>query len=139
VQTCLNQRMVEGSVLPATGHKREPGEICEHRSFPILTVEPEERAFLRKGVDSQMSTNSRQSLAQFLPILPVASVPETAEPVIAMGLSNRCARPDHFPTLASPVARSTHLVQSAKGWGKSSVWGKARCRAASRVPSIPQT
>jgi hypothetical protein len=118
VQTRLDQRMIEGAVLFATGHKREACQIREHRSGPILAVKPEECALRWELIRCEIARDRSQSLAQFLPVMAVATVPETAEPLVRVGLRNRCARPDHFPALASPVAGSTHVIQSAKGRGQ---------------------
>lgn len=46
VQTRLNQRMIEQVIVFATGHKRETSHIGEHNPIAILSIEPEQRAFL---------------------------------------------------------------------------------------------
>ena len=79
------------------------------------------------------------ALTQFLPVAPVASVAKRAEPVETVGLTDDGARPHDLPALAPRVARGTHVIQPAKGRRQSSVWGKARWRAASRVPSMSKT
>ena len=72
-------------------------------------------------------------MPQFFPISSVPSVPETAEPLIAVRLRNRCPRPDDFSPLAAAVARRTDLIQSAKsgrkivGLGKSALAGSFPC------------
>ena len=48
----------------------------------------------------------------------VPFVSETAEPMIAMGLRNRCARANNLPAVAASVARGAHVIQPAKGWRK---------------------
>src|SRR5579875_1182690 len=45
----------------------------------------------------------------------VASVAKRAEPLIAVGLTDRRARANHLAALASSVSRSTHVIQSTKG------------------------
>jgi hypothetical protein len=57
-----------------------------------------------------------KTLAQFHAIAPVASVPKTAEPLETMGLTDDRAGPHHLPAFAPGVARSTDLIQPAKGW-----------------------
>ena len=102
--------MIEQAIFFAARHKREPSHIGKHGSSAILPIEPQQRAFLRKVGGNQISANGREAPSQFLSISTVAPIPETAEPLITMCLRNRCARPDHFPTLAAPVARSTHVI-----------------------------
>jgi hypothetical protein len=46
VQTGLNQRVIEQAIVFAPSHKRKTGEIGEHGSIAILSIEPEQRAFL---------------------------------------------------------------------------------------------
>jgi hypothetical protein len=46
MQTRLDQRMIEGSILFATRHKREARQISKHGSRAVLAVEPEEGACL---------------------------------------------------------------------------------------------
>ncbi len=66
MQTCLNERMIEDAVLFAADHKRKASYIGEHSSRAILPVEPQQRAFLRKVVGSQIPANGGDPLAQFL-------------------------------------------------------------------------
>ena len=66
----------------------------------------------------EILVNGSQALAQFRSIQPIASVPETAEPLVTMGLIYRAPCSDHLPTLAAPIARRTHVIQPATGWGK---------------------
>jgi hypothetical protein len=55
-------------------------------------------------------------------------------------LRYRCSRPDHFSAFATPIARCQRRASNRRNaGGKSSPWGKARWRAASRVPSISKT
>jgi hypothetical protein len=118
VQTRLNERMIEQVIVFATGHKREPSHIREHCPIPILSVEPQQGAFLWEPIGSQILTNGRKPLAQFLPIAPVSPTPETAEPLIAMRLRNGCPCSDDFPPLAARVSRCTHVIQSTKRRGQ---------------------
>src|SRR2546430_11760999 len=64
----------------------------------------------------QIVPNSGQRSAQFLPVVSIASVAETTEPVGTMGLRDDGARPDDFPALASGVARRTDLGQATLCW-----------------------
>ena len=114
MQTGLNERMVEHTIFFATGDKGEPSQIGKHRSGPIQTIEPHQRAFLWKLVCRQILANSRESFAQFLSISPVPPVSEPPEPLRTVRLRHRCPRPDHFPAFATPVARRADVIQSAK-------------------------
>ena len=113
VQTRLNEWVIEHGVVFATGHEREASEIGEHGSSSILAVEPQQRVRKVELIGSEIPTNGGERLLQFLSISPIAPIPETAEPLITMRLRNRCACPNNLPTLASGVARSTDLIQSA--------------------------
>src|SRR6266849_2111630 len=110
MQTHLNQRMIKHTVFFASGHTSEASEIGEHHAQAILPIKPYQRAFWWKLVCCQIPTNGDKSLAQFFSVLPIAPVPETAEPLITMCLRNGCTCPDHFPALAAPVARSTDVI-----------------------------
>src|SRR2546425_9159578 len=65
-----------------------------------------------------IATDDHERASQFLPVLPVASVSETAEPLRGMGLRNDGAGMNNFPTLAPGVASSTDLIQATLGRGQ---------------------
>src|SRR5947209_4072545 len=67
-------------------------------------------------VDLQIALNSSHCLAQFVPVVSMAAVAETAEPLVTMSLRDDGARPDHLPTLAPRVARRTDLLQATLCW-----------------------
>jgi len=73
---------------------------------------------LRQAVCSEIATDDPERATQFLPVLPVASVPEIAEPLRGMGLRNDGASTDDFPTFAPRVASSTDFIESAKSRGE---------------------
>ena len=110
MQACLDQRMIEDGVFLATRHKGEGGQVNEHSSRPILPVKPEQRARRFELMRREIATDSCQPLAQFLPVASVPSVAETAEPLIAVRLTNGRAGAHNLPTLASSVARSADLI-----------------------------
>ncbi len=70
---------------------------------------------MRKLVRSEVATDGREGLAQFLPVESIASVANRAEPLVAVGLTDNSAGPDDFPTLAPCVASSTDFIQPAIG------------------------
>jgi hypothetical protein len=63
MQTHLDERMIKHGVLFAAGHKGEASQIGEHSPGAILTVEPQQGAFLRKLVRREVATNGCESLA----------------------------------------------------------------------------
>jgi hypothetical protein len=102
--------MIEHRVVFAACHKREPSHIGERSPGPILAVEPEQSAFPGKLVCSQIPTDAGEPLTYFLPVMPVPAVAKTAEPLIAMGLTDNSPCPHDLPTLAPSVARSAHVI-----------------------------
>src|SRR6266516_1695113 len=67
-------------------------------------------------VGLQIVPDSGQRSAQFLPVEPVASVAETAQPLVTMSLRDDGASADDLPALAPGVARRTHLSQATLWW-----------------------
>src|SRR6266566_5444470 len=131
--------MIEHRVVFAAGHKGETTHVGEHGPGAILSIEPQQGALLWELVCREIATDGREALAQFRSVATVAAVAKRAEPLESVGLADDGARPHHLPTLAPGVARGTDVIQPAKGRRQVSVWGKARCRAASRVPSRSKT
>src|SRR5947209_12361965 len=64
----------------------------------------------------QITADGAEPAPQFLSVEPIASVAETAEPLVTMSLRDDGARPHDLPTLAPPVARSTNLSQATLWW-----------------------
>ena len=118
VQTRLHQRMIEGAVLFATGHKREPGQIGKHGSGPILAVESEQGVFLEKLVCGEIPADDSEALSEFRAVPPIASVSKGAEPLETVSLADNRARPHDLSSHAPSVARSTDLIQPAKRRGE---------------------
>lgn len=86
MQTCLNEWMIKQVIVFATDDKGEPSHIGEHSPVAILSVEAQQRAFLRKVVGRQILTNGGESLTQFLPIPPVPAIAKRAQPLITVRL-----------------------------------------------------
>jgi hypothetical protein len=76
------------------------------------------RVKLRVDTRVAIPANGSKPLTQFFPISPIPTVAKRAEPLIAMGLSNRCACPNNLSAFATSVARGADLIQPTKGWGK---------------------
>ncbi len=74
LQTRLDERVIKDRVLFASCHKGEASQVGEHGSGAILSVKPEQGALFRELVRREIATDGRESLAQFLPVEPVASV-----------------------------------------------------------------
>ena len=118
VQPRLDLRMIEQVVVFATAHKRKPCHIGDHGPIAILPIQPQQRARSFELIRRQIPANGGERLAQFFPIPPVPSIPETAEPLITMRLRHCCPCPDNLPAFATSVARGADVTQPAKGWGK---------------------
>src|SRR5690348_6535739 len=117
MQTRLHARMIEHAVLFPSGHESKTSQIGEHRPGAILSVEPEQSTLRWDLVRSELARDRREALAEFRSVASVATVAEAAEPLVAVSLRNNCARSDDLPTLASPVASSTDLIQPPIGTG----------------------
>ena len=87
MQSRLDQRMIKDGILFASDHERETSQISEHDSGPVLSIESQERAGLWKLVCSEIPINGRQTLSQFLSVVPVATITKTAE---ICGIDPRC-------------------------------------------------
>ena len=61
----------------------------------------------------QIALDGSQPPAEFLSVASIASVAETAEPLLAVSLRDNGAGTDDLPALAPGVARSADLVQAA--------------------------
>src|SRR5260370_7365377 len=84
MQTRLDQRMIEGSILFATRHKRETRQISKHGSRAVLAVEPEEGACLWELVSREVTWNRSDALTQLLPLAPSAPFPKTPKPPLPL-------------------------------------------------------
>ena len=117
MQTRLDQRLIERGVLFATSDKGETGQISEHGSHPILAIEPEQGARRWDLMCCKVACDRREALAHFHSVASVASIAKTAEPLIAMSLSDHRARPNDLSTFAPRVARGTDVIQPPRGRG----------------------
>ena len=97
--------MVEHAVVFPSRHKREARHLGKCSPRTILPVESEQRMRRFELIRGEIACDRSQSLAQFLPVMAVPFVSETAEPMIAMGLRNRCARANNLPAFAASVER----------------------------------
>src|SRR6266699_3154886 len=113
VQTALDLWPTQHGVIFAAHHEREARQIGDDGPRPILPIQPQQGADRRKLVCLQIASDGGQRPAQFLPVESIASVTETAEPVVTMSLRDDGASTDDLPALAPCVARSTDLVQAA--------------------------
>src|SRR5260221_841292 len=112
MQPRLHGWVIQHRVVFAPHHEGEPSQICHDGPGAVESIQPQQGTCLRQAVRSEIATDDHERVSQFLAVLPVASVPETAEPLIGMGLRNNGAGPDNFPTLAPGVASSTDLIQA---------------------------
>jgi hypothetical protein len=110
--------MIKDGVVFASGHEGEARQIGEDRSRAILSVEAQQGERFRQLVRREVACDRGEALTQFLPVATVAPVAKTAEPLETMGLTNDGTSAHHLSPLAPSVARSTDLIQPAKGWGQ---------------------
>src|SRR5581483_3906651 len=115
METCLNQRMIQHRGLVATSHKGEASQLRQCSARALLSVEPQQGALLWERRRSERATNGPEALTQFLSGATVAPVATRAEPWEAVGLTTDGPCTDSLPALAPPVARGTHVIESAKG------------------------
>ena len=104
--------MIEGAVLLATDHKGEACQFGEYGPGALLAIKPQQGTRLEELVGGEGAGDRRARLASVLSVVPMAVVPKTAEPVGAVSLQNRCARPNNLPALAPGGARGTDLLSS---------------------------
>lgn len=86
VEPGRNLRMIEQVIVFAAGDKREASHIGEHSPIAILPIQPQQCVRSFQLIRCQLPANGRKPLAQFFPIAPVATVAETAEPLVAVCL-----------------------------------------------------
>ncbi len=118
MQTRLHERMIEHGVLFAARHEGKARRIGEHGPGAILSVESKQGACLWELVRREVTRDGREALTQLLPVATVAPVAKRAEPLETMGLTNDGAGAHHLSTLTPFVARSTDVIQPAKGRGE---------------------
>jgi hypothetical protein len=115
MQPRLHGWVIQHRLVFAPHHEGEPGQICHDGPGAVESIQSQQGARLRQAVRSEIATDDRKRASEFLAVLPIASAPETAEPLRGMGLRNDGAGPDNLPTLAPGVASSTDLIQAALG------------------------
>jgi hypothetical protein len=86
VEPRLHNRVIQHRVVFASHHEAEVGQIRNDRPSAVESIQSQQGACLRQTLGSEIPTNGFECMRQFLSILPVASIPETAEPLIAVGL-----------------------------------------------------
>ena len=111
----LHGRVIQHRVVFASHHEEEAVQICHDGPSAVEAVQSQQGTCWRQTERLEIATDDPQHGCQFLAVLPVASVAETAEPLRAVGLLNDGAGADDFPTLAPGVASSTDLIQPTLG------------------------
>jgi hypothetical protein len=135
VQARLDRRHVKEPRVLAARHESQTQEISLHCSGPRPTVKSQQSALFGNRMRLQGGTNRLSCSSQLLAVLAVPRVAEGAEPLRRLCLPDGRAGPHAFPRLR-PVEPGAHTSSNRRwGTGSSGVWGKARGRAASRVPS----
>jgi hypothetical protein len=110
MQTGLDERVIEHGVVFATRYKAEAGQIREYGPSAILSIEPQQGALMGELIHSEIATNGREALPQFLPVATIAAIAKRTEPLETVSLADDGARAHDFPALASSVARGTDLI-----------------------------
>ncbi len=109
VEPCLHGRVIQHGVVFAPYHEAEAIQICHDGPSAVEAIQPQQRTRLRQAVRSEIATDGPQRGCQFLAVLPVASVSETAEPTFRCGLVKRrceCGRLPHACARCSQQHRS---------------------------------
>ena len=92
MQTALDLGPIQHGVIFAAHDEQEACQIGDDGPCPILPIQPHQGANRRKMVRLQIALDSGQPPAQFLPVVSIASVAETAEPLVTMGEAQTTVR-----------------------------------------------
>jgi len=106
-------------------------DISEHSSVAIQAIHTHQDLGGEKLVRRRIPGDHLESLFQFFPVVAIARSPKCAHELMGMRLQNRGTRSHHFPSLASPVARSTDLIKTTMRRRKR--WEVGECPLASRL------
>ena len=82
----MYSRMIQHRVVCAPDSEEVAIEICSDGPSGVEAVQAQQGTCLRLAVGSEIATNSDERGCQFLAVLSVASISETAEPLRGMGL-----------------------------------------------------
>ncbi len=88
VEPRLHSRVIQHRVVFASHHEAEAVQICNDGPSAVEAVQSQQGTCWRQTERLEIATDDLQCEYQFLAVLPVASVAETAEPLIAVGLRN---------------------------------------------------
>ena len=92
MQTALDRLLIQHAVIFAAHDKREACQIDDDSPCSILSVQPQQGRCRRKMMCLQIAPNGGQPPAQFLPVESIASVSETAEPLVTVGEAQTTVR-----------------------------------------------
>jgi hypothetical protein len=92
VQTALDRLLIQHAVIFAAHDEGEACQIGDDSPCSILSVQPQQGRCRRKMVCLQIAPNGAQPPAQFLPVESIASVSETAEPLVTVGEAQTTVR-----------------------------------------------
>ena len=112
----LDSLQIEEIVILAPHHIRESSQIRHNGSIAVLTVQAYHCLAQRKRLSFHVRDFSPSPLPQFSSVVAVARSSVRADPLVRMCLEHGGPDPDHFPPLASCIARSTDLAQPALCW-----------------------
>jgi hypothetical protein len=92
VQTALDRLLIQHGVIFAAHHERQACQIGDDGPCSILPIQPQQGAARRNLVCLQIASDGGQRPAQFLAVASIASVAETAEPVVTMSEAQTTVR-----------------------------------------------
>jgi hypothetical protein len=87
VQAALDLGLIQHGVVLASRHETVASQLSEHGSRAWLSIQPEQRTLIWEVMGSKIPLESLDGLAQFLAIVAVALIAETAE---ICGIDPRC-------------------------------------------------
>jgi hypothetical protein len=92
MQTALDLWPIQYGVIFAAHHEREVCQIGDDSPCPIVSIQSHQGTDRRKLVCLQIAPDGAQPPAQFLSVEPIASVAETAEPVVTLSEAQTTVR-----------------------------------------------
>jgi len=125
---------------PCRASRRVASQIGDDGTRPILSIQTEQGALLRELVQSRIAPDGRERAMQFLPVEPIASIAERAEPLVGVSEAQTAVRVRTTSPRLRPVQPGAQTSSNRrKAGGRSGLLGKARWRAATRRPSMSKT
>ena len=113
-QASLDLGSLQNLIVFAPDHIRQSCEIGEDGCCAILPIQAQQGALLGAVVRFEVVSDGRHCPTQFCPVLPIARIAKSGQPLMGMGLQDCGAGAYDFPSLASRVARSAQGTQAPR-------------------------